>query len=117
MFGLTLDNLANRQAALAALHREFNDPGRQVGNFMVLVGGVADLYGDKDLALAALRRGFIDLHATAYLSFWPVNKTGLHSDPRFKQLVQRAWIRRLLPLGWQVERFCGPVGKDDFECH
>ena len=117
MFGLTLDNLANRPAALAALHREFNDPARQIGNFMALVGGVADLYGDKDLALAALRRGFIDLHATAYLSFWPVNRTGLHSDPRFKQLVQELGFADYFRSDGKWNDFCGPVGKDDFGCH
>jgi tetratricopeptide (TPR) repeat protein len=61
MFGITPDNLTDSKAILVALHQQFNDPARQVGNLVVLMGGVADLNGDKDLALAALRHGFIDL--------------------------------------------------------
>jgi tetratricopeptide (TPR) repeat protein len=117
MFGLTADNLTNRQAALSALRQELNDPTRQVGNFLALIGGVADLYGDKDLALAALRRGFVDLHATAYLSFWPVNKTGLHADPRFKQLVHELGFADYFRSSGQWNDFCQPLGKDDFQCH
>ncbi len=116
LFGLTLDNLGSRQAVLAALHREFNDPARQVGNFVVLIGGVADFYGDKDLALAALRRGFVDLHASAYLSFWPVNKTGLHADTRFKQLVRDLGFAQYSRATGKWNDFCRPVGKDEFEC-
>lgn len=116
LFGITLDNLANRQAVLAALRQLFNDPAQQVGNFMVLMGGVADLYGDKDLALAAFRRGFIDLHATAYLSFWPVNKTGLHGDARFKQLVRDLGFVDYFRSSGKWNDFCHAVDKDDFEC-
>lgn len=116
MFGLTLNNLTNRQAALSSLRQEFNDPNRQVGNFLALIGGVADLYGDKDLALAALRRGFVDLHATAYLSFWPVNKTGLHADPRFKQLVRELGFADYFRSSGRWNDFCQPLGKDDFQC-
>jgi TolB-like protein len=117
LFGITPDNAGNKQAVLGALHRQFNDPARQIGNFLVLTGGVADLYGDKDLALAALRRGFIDLHATAYLSFWPVNKTGLHTDPRFKQLVGELGFADYFRSSGKWNDFCRPVGQDDFECH
>ena len=116
MFGLTLENLTSRPATLAALHRELNDPARQIGNFVVLIGGVADLYGDKDLALAALRRGFVDLHASAFLSLWPVNKTGLHSDPRFKQLVRDLGFVDYFRASGKWNDFCRPVGTDDFEC-
>ena len=116
LFGITPANLANGQAVLAALHQQLNDPARQVGNFMVLTGGVADLYGDKDLALAAFRRGFVDLHASAYLSFWPVNKTGLHSDTRFKQLVRDLGFAEYFRSSGKWNDFCHPLGKDDFEC-
>jgi hypothetical protein len=117
LFGVTPDNMASSQAVLAELRRQFNDPARQVGNFQVLMAAIADLYGDKDLALALLRRGFLDLHATAYLSFWPVNKTGLHSDPRFKQLVRDMGFIGYFRSAGRWNDFCQPAGADDFECH
>jgi TolB-like protein len=117
LFGVTPDNMASSQAVLAELRRQFNDPARQVGNFQVLMAAIADLYGDKDLALALLRRGFVDLHATAYLSFWPVNKTGLHSDPRFKQLVRDMGFIGYFRSAGKWNDFCQPAGADDFECH
>jgi tetratricopeptide (TPR) repeat protein len=117
LFGVTPDNMASSQAVLAELRRQFNDPARQVGNFQVLTAAIADLYGDKDLALALLRRGFVDLHATAYLSFWPVNKTGLHSDPRFKQLVRDMGFIGYFRSAGKWNDFCQPAGADDFECH
>jgi TolB-like protein len=117
LFGITPDNLTNKQAVLATLHQQFNDPARQFGNPLVLMAGVADLYGDRDLAFAAFRRGFVDLHATAYLSFWPVNKSGLHADPRFKQLVRDLGFADYFRSTGKWNDFCHPVGKDDFECH
>jgi hypothetical protein len=116
LFGIKPDDIANKQAARSALHQQFVEPARQVGNFLVLLGGMADVYGDKDLALAALRRGFVDLHATAYLSFWPVNTTGLHSDPRFKQLVRDLGFVDYFRSTGKWNDFCHPAGKDDFEC-
>ncbi len=116
LFGLTPVNFADQQAVRAALHRLFDDPARQIGNLMVLLAGVADVYGDKDLALAAFRRGLIDLHATAYLSFWPVNKTGLHADPRFKQLVRDLKFVDYFRASGKWNDFCHPVGQDDFAC-
>ena len=116
LFGITPENVTNKPAALVALRQQFNDPGKQVGNFLVLMGGAADLYGDKDLALAAIRRGFIDMHATAYLSFWPVNMTGLHADKRFKQLVRDLGFADYFRSTGKWNDFCRPVGTDDFEC-
>jgi TolB-like protein len=117
LFGVTPDNVASSQAVLAELHKQFNEPARQVGNYMVLMAGIADLYGDKDLALAAFRRGFVDLHATAYLSFWPVNKTALHTDTRFKQLVRDLGFAGYFRSTGKWNDFCQPAGADDFECH
>ncbi len=116
LFGITPDNFADKQAVLAALHSQFDDPARQFGNPMVLMAEVADLYGDKDLALAAFRRGFIDLHATAYLSFWPINRTGLHADTRFKQLVRDLGFADYFRSTGKWNDFCRPVSKDDFAC-
>jgi TolB-like protein len=117
LFGITPENLTDSKAILVALRQQFNDPAKQVGNLIALMGGVADLNGDKDLALAALRRGFIDLHASAYLSFWPVNNTGLHSDQRFKQLVRDLGFADYFRATGKWNDFCRPVNKDDFECH
>ena len=117
LFGMTPDNFTDKQAIRAGLHRQFDDPTRQLGNPMVLMAAVADLYGDKDLALAAFRRGFLDLHATAYLSFWPFNQSGLHTDARFKQLVRDLGFIDYFRSTGKWNDFCAPVGTDDFECH
>jgi TolB-like protein len=76
---------------------------------------MADHFGDRDLALTALRRRveLIDFH---YIAWWPY-ETQLRSDPRFKQIVRELKLDEYWRRSGNWGDYCKPVGESDFECH
>jgi TolB-like protein len=111
--GITAENVTDREAAIAALHKAFDDPANQNATLAIS----ADHYGDKDLALAALRRALIDRRGPQLWSLWQTNETGLRADPRFKEILRDIGMVELFRASGNWGDYCKPLGKDDFECH
>jgi TolB-like protein/Tfp pilus assembly protein PilF len=109
--------VGDHQAARAALHKAFDDPANQNGRVMSTLAGYADFYGDRDLALAALRRAHVDMHYFVIPALWTTGEPGLHTDPKFKQIVRDMGLVDYWRSSGNWGDFCTPVGKDDFECH
>jgi TolB-like protein len=105
------------QAMRAELRKQFNDPINQDAAIMEHIAELAGQFGDKDLALAALRRSYIDLHRTNIGDIWVPWFSSLRSEPRFKDLLRDLKLVDYWRASGNWGDFCGPVGKDDFECH
>jgi TolB-like protein len=112
-----MERLDDKVAARAAIRKAFDDPASQNVSRLNRIVWYADHFGDKDLALAALRREFIDLHGNYWTYLWDPYETGLRSDVRFKDIVRDLGLVDYWRSSGNWGDFCKPVGKDDFECH
>jgi TolB-like protein len=104
-------------SARAALREAFEDPANQSDGPLTRIIIWADVYGDKDLALAAIRRDLVDLHSGWVATLWEPYWSGLRADPRFKDIVRDLKIADYWRSSGNWGDFCKPVGNDDFECH
>jgi len=97
-----------------AIRQAFEDPANQDPSRMAVIGLYADHFGDKDLALAAIRRFLALGGPTIYLIWRPV-RSGLRADPRFKEIVRDLGIYDYWCASGNWGDFARPVGDDDFE--
>ncbi len=111
------ENLDNRAAARAAIRHAFDTFTGTDSYSMVAIALYADDFDDKDLALIAYRRAFIDMQAIQLPFIWSPSRTGLRADPRFKDLVRELGFVDYWRASGNWGDYCKPVGKDDFECH
>jgi TolB-like protein len=114
---IIVKRLNNKEAAVTAIREAFKDPTNQDPTRIGVVGEYADHFGDKDTALAAMRRALVELHGIDFIGLWQPNETGLRSDPRFKDVLHELGLVDYFRKSGTWGDFCKPVGKDDFECH
>jgi hypothetical protein len=112
-YGITADNWNDKPAARTALRRAFEDPNNRNPIFF----SIADHYGEKDMALEALRRALIERHGPQLLQLWLPSESNVRADPRFKDIVRELGLVDYWRTTGNWGDFCKPVGKDDFECH
>ncbi len=116
--GKVLDELGNPQALRATLRAELATP--QNNHSLGYIAAYADAFGERDLALAAIRKEALD--PVAYTPWrlpwvlWYPYKTGLRADPRFKDIVREIGLVDYWRKTGNWGDFCKPVGADDFEC-
>ncbi len=109
-----VDRLGDAEAARAAIRQAFEDPANQDPSRLAVIGIYADHFGDKDLALAAIRRFLALGGPTIYLIWRPV-RSGLRADPRFREIVRDLGIYDYWRASGEWSDFARPVGGDDFE--
>ena len=114
---IVLQRFGNREEALTAIREAFKDPSNQDAMRISVVGRYADHFGDRDLALAAYRRSYVELDNGNYIVLWEPSEAGLRSDPRFKDLLRDVGLADYYRKSGNWGDFCKPLGKDDFECH
>jgi TolB-like protein len=110
------EHYKDRASSLPAVRQVFDDPSRLGVVALWTVAMIADRFGDKDLALAALRRTALEPQVPANVLWFP-QRTGLRSDPRFKELVRELGLVDYWRSSGKWGDYCKPVGDDDFECH
>jgi len=111
------DELDDREAAVATLHRLYADPAMQTASGMLWLAGFADHFNDTDLALSALRRSYVDLGGTNIGMLWRPMSNPLRADPRFKDIVRDLGLVYYVRASGNWGDFCRPLpGGDDFEC-
>ena len=110
------DELEDREAALATLHRLFDDPAMQTATWMLWLAGFADHFDDTDLTLAALRRSFVDYGGTNIGMIWRPYRNPLRADPRFKEIVRDLGLVDYFRASGNWGDFCRPLVGDDFDC-
>ena len=109
--------LRDKAAALAVIRKAFDDPAnRNNSHRMSMMAWYADHFGDKALALAALRRAILDLGGDLS-PLWSNWESGVRSDPRFKDIVRELKIVDYWRASGNWGDFCKPLGTGDFECH
>jgi TolB-like protein len=112
-----LSNSEDAKAALAAVHQAFVYPAYQNATYMLIIALDADHYGDKDLALVALRRSMVELRLHSLELLWFPYETGLRTDSRFKDLLRDLGLAEYFRASGNWGDFCHPLGTADFECH
>ena len=101
--------------ALALLREDFQNPASQDSMRMAFIANYAAHFGDAELALAALRRGYIDMAASFFALVWGLLLRDVRKTAGFKQLVRDLGIDDYWRQSGKCGDFARPVGDDDFE--
>ena len=110
-----LKALDRPEAAGHLLAQAFEDPENHDATRAMIIGLHAGLYGDKDLAVRAMRLSLLDLDYTAkYMLWWPF-RNGARRTAAFKQLVRDLGIYDYWRKSGQWGDFARAIGDDDFE--
>jgi hypothetical protein len=84
---------------------------------MLWVSFYADYFDDTDLALEALRRGYVDLAGTNVGMMWSPYRNPVRADPRFKEILRDIGLVDYFRTSGNWADYCSPIpGGDDFEC-
>jgi TolB-like protein len=112
-----IGDIDHREAALTTLHRLFADQTMQNAGAMLWLAAFADYFDDGDLALAALRRSYVDLGGTNIGMIWRPYRNPLRSDPRFKDILRDLGLVENFRESGNWGDYCRPLsGGADFEC-
>ncbi|HXZ66958.1 MAG TPA: hypothetical protein VEH07_00045, partial [Alphaproteobacteria bacterium] len=118
-FPLNKDLLAvydQPQAARTLLNGAFQDPFYQDPTRLNIIGYWAAHYGDTDLVLKALRRGFVDKQGTVIQVLWHPIYAEARKDARFKAIVRDLGLYDYWRKTGKWSEHCHPLSADDFAC-
>jgi len=107
----------DRTDSLTEVRKAYRDPENHTLVRLEVIAEFADYYGDKDLALAALRDQYVQNSDVTLMFLWSPYVTGLRTDARFRQMLRDLGLANYYLSSGNWGDFCKPVGKDDFECH
>ncbi len=103
------------EPALKILRAAFDDPAYQDGSRLAALAMWAVYFGDRDLAIQALRRGFAEMHGLTVIEIWHPSFAELRQDPRFKDLVRDIGFVDHWRRTGNWGDFARAVGSNDFE--
>ena len=113
-----IGDLEHREAALTTLHRLFADQTMQNSGAMLWLAAFADYFDDADLALAALRRSYVDFGGTNVGMIWRPYRNPLRHDARFKDILRDLGLVDYFRDSGNWGDYCRPIsGGADFECN
>lgn len=106
--------LDDKSAALVAIRAAAENPATGDAQRLEDLAAFADFYGAKDLALSLLQRAAALKVGSVFV--WQPFRTGLRSDPRFKQIIRDLKLDQYWRKSGKWADFCHSTGNDDFEC-
>ncbi len=108
--------LLDRPAAALDLIRDaFNDQANQDASRMMVLSWYAARFGDAPLAVAAMRRAYIDLKGTYLAPMWFPFLREARGLPAFKTLLRELGMCDFWRRSGKWGDFARPLGEDDFE--
>lgn len=72
-------------------------------------------FGDNELALAALRRGYVEMIPSYVSAIWLPPLRGVRKTEGFKEIVRHLKLDAYWRKSGRWGDFARPVGEDDFE--
>jgi len=103
--------------ALSLVRRALDDPANQDPSRMMILSWYAAHFGDNELALHALRRGFVEMNGGVFVeSIWYPVLRGVRKAPGFKDLLRDLGLVDYWRVTGNWGDFARRVGSDDFEC-
>ncbi len=106
----------DKKAVLEILRKAFDDPFYQDTSHMDGLAQLAAYFGDDDLALACLRRGFVEMRGVTVPAIWHPNFASLRKTEGFKDLVRDLGLYDYWRQSGHWPDFARAKGDDDFEC-
>ncbi|HUE64224.1 MAG TPA: TIR domain-containing protein [Rhizomicrobium sp.] len=106
---------ADREMALGLLMQAFQEEFYQDFHRMVGIAFLAAYFGGEDLALACLRRAFVELPSVRAASIWHPLFSKVRKREEFKRLAIELGFSKYWRTSGRWGDFARPVGSDDFE--
>jgi TolB-like protein len=110
-----LEKFDDKQAVLEVLRKAFGEPFYQDTSHMDGLAQLAAYFGDDDLALACLRRGYIEMRGVTVAAIWHPNFASLRKTEGFKALVRDLGLYDYWRQTGHWPDFARAKGDDDFE--
>ena len=108
--------LGDAPAARALIRAALEDRiARNDGTLTIHLSHLAGFFGDADAALAAMRRGYVEMNWRPMRGMWSPEFREARQDPRFKDIVRELGIYDYWRASGNWGDFAQPVGDDDFE--
>jgi hypothetical protein len=104
------------EAARGLLRAGFDDPANQDPTRQLELAIYAGHYGDPELAVAALRRSYLEMGGTIFIVLWHPDLAAARRTASFKDLVRDIGLVDYWRESGDWGDFCRPTGEDDFEC-
>ncbi len=111
-----LAHLDDKSAVLALLRTAFGEPFYQHNSRMAGLAYFAAKFGDEALALACLRRAFVDMRGITVAAIWHPLFAHLRTTDGFKDLVRDLGLYDYWRHSGHWSDFTRAKGNDDFEC-
>jgi adenylate cyclase len=116
VFSQVADALDDPTRASALLRAAFEDPAiREDAPLAAQLSHLAGLFGDHDLALAAMRRSYVDLGFLPLRGLWRPELADARKDERFKQILRDLGLADYWRSSGRWGDFVRPAGEGDFE--
>jgi adenylate cyclase len=115
VFGEVLNSFNNRPAAVALLMRAFGEPFYQNPAQLNGIASMAAFLGDDELALAALRKAFVEMRGVQVAGIWHPLFARARKTKAFKSIVRDLGFADYWRQSGHWGDFARPVGEEDFE--
>ena len=110
-----LEKFDNKKAVLALVRHAFDEPFYQNPSHMTGIAYLAAYFGDDELALACLRRAFVEKREITVVVIWHPLFASARKTEGFKQLVRDLGLTDYWRASGHWGDFARPLGDDDFE--